>query len=222
MNTLRRHKKLRPKVLPILISRMTDFTEAKVYKIYLAGLDEFCYIGSTTIPLNERLNAHRASAKSNARYKFASSPLFEEGNEPLIECLEEVDCETKQELLARERYWLDQFPECLNKKDPLLDPVERHERAKACLLKCYYAKQEERKEKHRVWIEANKQQQAEYKRAKRQADPEATRAKDKEDYAKRKEKASAAKKAKVKCDVCQKEMNKNSLWTHKNTVHKQG
>jgi hypothetical protein len=198
---------------------MADYSDAKVYKIYLAGLEEFCYIGSTIIPLNERLNAHRASARSNAKYKFASAPLFEEGNEPIIECLEEVDCETKEELLARERYWLDQFPECLNKKDPLLDPAERHERAKATLLKCYYANREERMQKHKAWIESHKEQQAEYKRAKRRADPDATRAKDKEDYAKRKEKIAAAKKVKAKCEECGKEMNKNSLWLHKKTVH---
>ena len=198
---------------------MSDYSDAKVYKIYLAGLDEFCYIGSTIQTLPARFAKHRASAKSNNKYKFASAPLFEEGNEPIIECLEEVECETKEELLARERYWIDQYPECLNKKDPLLDSIERHERAKATLLKCYYAKHEERKEKHRKWLEDNKEYHANQRAEKRKENLEEARAKDKEARERRKEKIAEAKKVKVKCEECGKEMNKNSLWTHKKTAH---
>ena len=196
---------------------MSDYSNSKVYLIYISGLEEFGYIGSTTLTLPERLKAHKYSAKSDFKYKFASSALFEvEENEPEIKCLEEVSCDTKQELLERERYWLDQYPDAINKNTPLLSDVERHERAKACLLKCYYNKRDERLIKMKEWKEANKEHIAEYHAGRRDIIRAQEKARNDAGY---KLKRAEAKKVKVECPVCKKEMNKNSLWEHTKRVH---
>ena len=144
---------------------MSDYSEGKIYMIYIPGLEEYCYIGSTVQSLSDRLRRHKFTAQHPELYQFASHVFFQAGNEVHIKLLEAVDCETKTELLERERYWLDQYPEAINRKDPICDDVERHERRKAIRLQCYYNKREERMKKHREWIEQNKEKQKEYKKA---------------------------------------------------------
>jgi len=202
---------------------MSDYSTGKIYKIFVEGADEFCYIGSTIITLTQRLSKHKSLALSDAQYKFASAPFFQEGNNVLIELLEDYPCNSKQELLTREAYWLLQFPEALNINTPILDAEERHKRANAICLKNYYENKEHRMKSHKEWLETNKE-----KIAKQRATPEhlahesAMRKKRMEDpeYAKiLKEKMAAIKKEKVECPVCKKIMNKNSLWTHTKSVH---
>lgn len=198
---------------------MSKYSDSKVYLIYLPDLEEFGYVGSTTQSLNDRLKEHRYSAKSDVKYKFASAVLWEcEDSEPLIKCLEEVCCDTKQELLERERYWLDQFPDAVNKHDPVISEEERHERRKATLLKCYYAKRDERIEKNRAYKEAHKEEIATQRASPEHREKEKVAQKARYD-AGYKAKRSEAKKVKVACAVCGKEMNKNSLWEHTKKLH---
>lgn len=197
---------------------MGDYSQGKVYRIYNAGFEEFCYVGSTILALNERMRAHRCKAKSNAKYKFASQSLFEEGNTPVIELLEAYPCTSKEELLAKEREWLDKYPDAINKNPPLLSEQERLEHSRAVALKCYYTKHEERKEANRKWKEANKEQQQEYN-----SRPE-VKEKAKENQRARyaagyKETRNARKREKVSCPTCAKEMNRNSLPDHITRVH---
>ena len=196
-------------------------TTGRIYKIYIPGLEEFCYVGSTIKTLAERLAIHKHNSKKPSNgYHFASHVLFEEGNEPVIELLEELEFENRQELLERERYHQDMYPDCVNKNPSILSDTERHERQKATQLACYHKNKEHRLESHKAWIEANKEQQAAYKKAKREENLELARQKDKEARERRKEKIAAAKKERVSCPDCGKEMNKNSLWEHKKKVHK--
>lgn len=199
---------------------MTDYSTGKVYLLYIPGLEEYGYVGSTVEELGRRLSEHKTTAKSDkVRYKFASACLFEEGNEVCIKLLEEYPCETKQQLLERERYWLDQYPEAVNKNPPILCEEERKEREKASHWKAYEKNKEHNLAKHREWLAANKEQQAEKRRQNRLANLEEARAKDREQREKRKEAANAHKKEKVECPICKKSMNRNSLSLHKKSVH---
>jgi enoyl reductase-like protein len=201
---------------------MADYNSGKVYRIFVEGAEEFCYIGSTIQSLNSRLLRHKTTSVS-AEYKCASAPLFEDDNNVIIELLEAYPCNSKQELLTKEAEWLLKFPEALNKNTPVLDAEERHRRRKALCLKNYYEDKERRNKSSKEYKEANKQRIAEQRaspdylahqnelRKIRMTDP---------NYAKvQKERMAAAKKAKVICQHCQKEMNKNSLSDHIKRLH---
>jgi len=183
-----------------------DYQSGKIYKIYIPGLEDVCYIGSTTWVLTKRLNQHFHQAKNPEQNKCASAILFEEGNEPIIELIENFPCNSKDELNVRERYWIEQHPEAINKNIPgrtwrerrALDP-ERYK----------LAKQE--------WYANNKDHIAEYDASRREINNAQAKERYDDGY---KARRNEAKKVKAECDICKKVMNKNSIWLHKSTVHK--
>ena len=171
-----------------------DYSQGKVYKLYIPGLEEFCYIGSTVQELTDRLLDHKNN-RSSGSYQFASEQLFQGENEVKIELLGLYNCSTRVELLIKEREWLDKFPNAINKNIPIcVTPEERRERENACQLRCYYNNKEHRNKTAQEWKENNKDR---------------TKAYDKEKRA-----------TKVKCDICEKEMTYGSLYNHKKSVHK--
>jgi GIY-YIG catalytic domain len=182
--------------------------EGSIYKLYVEGLDEFCYVGSTQRSLAQRFEDHKNAALYDSQTKARSHILFTDGNEPVIELLEGGTYANKEEMEARERYWIGRFPECLNNNIPGRKWQERHALNKDRNIAL-----------HKKWIEENKDQQAAYKAAKRLANLEEARQKDKEQRERRKEQIAAAKKVKVECPTCKKVMAKNSLWTHIKTIH---
>lgn len=188
---------------------MSDYSQGKIYKLYVPGLEDNCYIGSTYNTLYHRYAQHKYAAKLDSQKKCAASQMFQDGNEVVIELIENFPCNSKQELEVRERYWLEQFPEAINTNTPTRTWKERWE-----------ANKEHNLQKHKDWIAANKDKQAEYKKQKRLENLELAKQKDKEARERRKEKIAAAKAEIVECPICQSKMRKGSLWTHTNTVHK--
>jgi hypothetical protein len=180
--------------------------EGLIYKLYVPGLDELCYVGSTTMMLKERLVYHQNAAKYDSQTKARSHLLFSEGNEPVIECLEEGTYASKEELLARERYWIGRFPECLNHNIPGRTWQER-----------WALNREHNLATHREWLKNNQEHTRAYLEANRNKIREQEKARNAAGY---KDVRNAKKKEKVECPVCKKVMNKGSLWTHTNTVHK--
>ena len=175
----------------------------KIYKLFIPGLDEMPYIGYTNCPLSYRLSLHKSQAKSPNQNKTTACVLFEEGNDVVIELLEEFDDSVNKE--ARERYWIERYPECLNKNIPGRKWDERH-----------LANREHNLNRMKEWREANKEQVIAYNKEHLSV----SRVKEKERYANGYGEArNAKKKEKAICDVCQKEMNKNSISTHKKSVH---
>ena len=129
-------------------------------------------------------------AHLKAERTCTSKVLFENNAIVQIELLEAVNCTTKQELEIRERYWIDNTPTALNIQKP--------------------------GRTHKQWLAENKEQQAKY----RADNAEHIKAAEKERYAKGyKATRNAAKKEKATCDICNKVMNKNSLWEHRKNLH---
>ena len=182
--------------------------EGRIYRLSLAGIEEICYIGSTTLPLSTRYSHHKHQAVATCQKKCAASILFEDGNEVEISLLEEGPFESIKQMEERERWWIEQHPDCVNKNIPGRGWKER-----------WIANRDHNIAKHRKWLEDNKEYHANQRAEKRKENLEEARAKDKEARERRKEKIAEAKKIKVKCEECGKEMNKNSLWTHKKTAH---
>jgi len=123
---------------------MVNYNNGKIYKIEaLNGADEDIYIGSTTKQyLSQRMDEHRSHYKSwlkGTRDKTVSYDIFQKYD--IINCrivlLEIVHATTKDELLAREAYYIKTLP-CVNKKIPAqtvkewceVNKVRLHEKAK--------------------------------------------------------------------------------------------
>jgi hypothetical protein len=97
-----------------------NYSRGKIYKIVCRKTDKQ-YIGSTTEPtLARRLAGHRCDIKrwKNGEFAFVSSFSVMEENDYYIELVELVPCSSKDELLVRERFHI-QNNECVNKCVPL-------------------------------------------------------------------------------------------------------
>ena len=86
----------------------------KIYKIICNDTDKI-YIGSTILPINERLKKHKRDKKEYELGKTyshvcASYPLLDNCR---IKLIEEFKCETKNELRIREQYHIENN-ECVN------------------------------------------------------------------------------------------------------------
>ena len=93
-----------------LIKKMPDYQHGKIYKIINEELKGLVYYGSTTETLKQRFSKHKSSLNCS------SKTLFSVGY-PEIILLEDYPCETKADLLKRERYWI-KGNECINCQIP--------------------------------------------------------------------------------------------------------
>ena len=92
--------------------------KGKIYQI-VDNTNNNIYIGSTCKTLKERLSEHKCSYKRFLKGLFPIVKSFDilKNDDYQIELLENCDIKTKQELLARERYYIENNI-CLNKYIP--------------------------------------------------------------------------------------------------------
>lgn len=107
---------------------MVNYSNGKIYKIE-CHTTNLVYIGSTTKKyLCSRLSEHTANYRywkaGNARCNSSAFPVLD-ANTYSITLLELVDCKTKDELCARERYYIESM-ECVNKVIPTRSDKERN------------------------------------------------------------------------------------------------
>jgi hypothetical protein len=124
---------------------MPDYQQGKVYKITAGSLT---YIGSTCEPtLARRLASHVKDFKrwKNGNRGFVTSFSLIETNQYEISVLELVACNSKDELRARERFYIETIP-CVNKCTPLRNQEER-----------WNTNHNNVKEKHKLYYEENKE-----------------------------------------------------------------
>lgn len=108
---------------------MPDYQQGKIYKI-VCNVTGKVYYGSTIEPtLARRLSNHRQSFKKNKEGTgdiLTSSKILENNNYTIV-LVELYPCNSKDELLMRERYWIDNF-ECVNKCRPIINKDEKKQR----------------------------------------------------------------------------------------------
>ena len=100
-----------------------EYQEGKIYKICGGGMT---YYGSTINKLNIRFNKHKNDLN-------CSSKIIIETGEAIIELVELFSCETLDELLWRERWYIDNN-ECVNIVLPIVTEKERKEYRKQWYL----------------------------------------------------------------------------------------
>jgi hypothetical protein len=98
---------------------MVNYTQAKVYKI-IDNTNGNIYIGSTCEPtLARRLAKHIGNFKQylKGKYHFVTSfEIFKNDDYDII-LIENVKCDSKDQLTGRERYYIESL-ECINKVIP--------------------------------------------------------------------------------------------------------
>jgi hypothetical protein len=113
---------------------MSKYKDGKIYKL-TSSYTESIYIGSTIQPLNMRLNEHRCKKSNNT-----NSGLISKYDDVKIELIENYPCNTKRELLERERFYIKlHFDKCVNIVMPCRTQKEYREDNKE-ILKNYFKK----------------------------------------------------------------------------------
>jgi len=132
---------------------MPNYQNGKIYKI-VCDVTNLIYYGSTVQKyLSNRITGHRENNK-----KGMTSGIDGMTN-PKIYLVEKFPCECKEELLKRERFFIENN-DCINKKIPLRTPKEYHRKNKDKInakSKEYYEKnKDELKTKQKEYREKNK------------------------------------------------------------------
>jgi len=89
---------------------MPNYKNGKIYKVFSPQSEEI-YIGSTTIPLNQRFYVHKSSRSCRSKY------LFENYDDVKIALIEEYPCNNEKELTKKEGEHV-KSNKCLNKNVP--------------------------------------------------------------------------------------------------------
>ena len=97
---------------------MPDYSKSKIYKIYSYENDDV-YYGSTCDTLCRRMTGHRNSYKRYKEGKFCYITSFKilELTSAKIELVENFPCNSKEELLQREGFYI-RNNNCINKYIP--------------------------------------------------------------------------------------------------------
>lgn len=162
---------------------MDRYNHAKIYKI-VCNKTGLCYIGSTCEPtLARRLAKHRANYKEYLKGRQRHITAFQvlENNDYSIVLLENVECKSKDELFARERFHIENT-ECVNKVKPIVSDIERKERIAEYKKDYQHVNREQIAEYKKKLYETNKEQILEQQKVYREANRDKINEKQKEKY----------------------------------------
>jgi hypothetical protein len=175
---------------------MPDYSQGKIYKIepICEHEENEIYIGSTTLKyLSSRMCYHKTSYnrwKSNTHGKVMSFELFDKYgfDNCVITLIENVDTNTKDELLQKERHYI-QSMKCINKFIPLRTQKEY-----------YLDNKEHRQHICKEYHETHKEEIAEYHKKWRAENKELKKDLDKQYRESNQEKIKSRKSEKITCE----------------------
>ena len=136
---------------------MVNYANGQIYKL-VNNVDDEIYIGSTCGTLRLRKSSHKSLARKDTErrvYKHLNEIGWDNVDIILIET---CDCQNKDELHRRERYWIDTLNPSLNKVLPRRTHKEYYEDNKETLKEQHKAYRETHKEEMKAWREANKEE----------------------------------------------------------------
>jgi len=188
----------------------SKYQKSKIYKL-VSNSSELVYYGSTYTKLSKRLSGHKTAYKRylNGKKNYITSYKLMELGDAQIILVENFPCNNIEELIARERYYIESNP-CVNKVIPGRTKKEYHEVNKEKISEQHKVKYQENREERikqvKEYSEANKDKIKEYRA---------------EYKIKNKEEISKKRKEIITCE-CGSETSRNHLARHKRTVkHKE-
>lgn len=119
---------------------MPDYSKSKIYEIVCRITGEK-YIGSTVSSLSKRKSQHKEKRKTIAIQIIDRGDYY-------INLLEDFSCENKEQLLKKEREWIEKGG-CINKNRPIITEEEDRQRDTERMRKVRLNMTEEDKEKVR-------------------------------------------------------------------------
>jgi hypothetical protein len=196
---------------------MPNYENGKIYK--MVSPSGLTYVGSTTQSLALRKGKHKVNYYRWKREKcnyVTSYELFDEAVDDIdIVLLEEVKCESKEQLHMRERYWIE-TTDCVNKYIPTRSHDEYYNDNKESILiqrkKYRDGKKDHIKHKNKEWYESNRDAMIQKQKEWYEANKEAVAAKKKERSEEEKIKVAQKKKAYY-------EANKEAIAQKKKAYH---
>lgn len=95
------------------------YAGGRIYKLTSPSTQDI-YIGGTTQSLRHRLYGHYGNYKAflKSQKKYVTSYEIIKWGDPAIELIEDYPCDSKRELLIRERYYIENTPNCINAVHP--------------------------------------------------------------------------------------------------------
>ena len=130
---------------------MPDYQKGKIYKLVSDHTDEI-YIGSTCQLLCHRLSQHARDFREG-KNKCTCKNMFELGKVKIV-LIENVPCDSKEELYKRERHYIETM-DCVNKLIPGRTVAENYQDKKEHFKKKsmdrYHAKKEEILKQHKEY-----------------------------------------------------------------------
>jgi hypothetical protein len=149
------------------IEKANRYNNAKIYKIVSDETDEV-YYGSTCAKLNRRFAQHKGNfkvwEKDNEKNSYTTSFKIMKYDTAKIILVEDYPCERKEQLAARERFWIESN-ECVNKVIPTRTIKEyttiyrqnNKEQLKEKRANYYQSNSEKFKEKSAIYKQNNKE-----------------------------------------------------------------
>lgn len=110
---------------------MVNYQDGKIYKI-IDNTNNNVYVGSTCKNLSSRLADHRTSYKRYLKGAIRYITSFDviKNNDYDIVLIEKCPCDDKDELHKRERFYIENTPNCVNKVIPTRTGKEYEEHNK--------------------------------------------------------------------------------------------
>jgi hypothetical protein len=163
---------------------MNKYNNSKIYIITSPDTDKV-YIGSTTNDLDKRLRDHVNSYTAYLKDKreYITSYELVKQNSYVITELEFVNVETEEQLKERERYYIENTPNCVNKQIPGRTKEEIKEYAKKY--------REEHPEEIKAKRDEKKDEKSKYNKKYREENNEVIKEKEKISRINRKDKIKA-------------------------------
>jgi len=197
-----------------------DYSNGKIYRL-VCNVSGKQYIGSTTQPLSKRKNKHKTDFNhyKKGQFNYITSFMIIEGGNYDIFLIENYPCQSKEQLHARERHFIE-TTECVNKYIPTRTKQEwtkDNEEKIAEYKKEYYEENKDRlKTIMKENYEKNKDRYNEQQREYYKENKEKLIERIKRNYEKHKEKYNEKRKEKVECE-CGSTVRKDKLNLHLKT-----
>jgi hypothetical protein len=115
---------------------MPNFENGKIYKLFSKNQSDKVYIGSTCSTLERRKQGHKNNYKSylNNKYCYVSSFDIIHFDDADIVLIENYPCNSKDELHKRERYYIENTANCVNRFIPTRTSKQYYEQFRERIL----------------------------------------------------------------------------------------